>query len=67
MTAASRVGTFGQFGAGVSGQILNTGWLGYARADYRTGDNITGWDLTGGIRYQFSFAAPTVAAPILTK
>jgi hypothetical protein len=63
---SSRVGVFGQFGAGVAGQLLNTGWLGYVRADYRTGDNITGWDVTGGIRYEFSFAAPS-AAPIVTK
>ena len=62
----SRIGVFGQFGAGVAGKLLNTGWLGYVRADYRTGDNITGWDVTGGIRYEFSFAAPS-AAPIVTK
>jgi hypothetical protein len=63
---SSRIGVFGQFGAGVAGKLLNTGWLGYVRADYRTGDNITGWDVTGGIRYEFSFAAPS-AAPIVTK
>jgi hypothetical protein len=63
---SSRVGVFGQFGAGVAGRLVNTGWLGYVRADYRTGDNITGWDVTGGIRYEFSFAAPS-AAPIVTK
>jgi hypothetical protein len=63
---SSRVGVFGQFGVGVAGKLLNTGWLGYVRGDYRTGDNITGWDVTGGIRYEFSFAAPS-AAPIITK
>jgi Autotransporter beta-domain len=61
----SRVGTFGQFGAGIAAQVLNTGWLGYARVDYRTGDNITGWDITGGLRYQFAWGA--AAAPIITK
>lgn len=64
-TSISRVGTFGQFGLGTAAQILNTGWLGYIRADYRTGDNIQGWDLTGGIRYQFAFGTPP--APLITK
>jgi outer membrane autotransporter protein len=63
---STRVGTFGQFGVGTGFQILNTGWLGYARVDYRTGDNITGWDVTGGLRYQFSFAAQATP-PIFTK
>lgn len=63
-TSTTRVGTFGQFGVGTAAQLLNTGWLGYVRADYRTGDNIQGWDLTGGIRYQFTFGAPP---PLVTK
>jgi opacity protein-like surface antigen len=50
----SRVGTYGQFAVGIAGQIINTGWLGYVRADYRTGENIDGWSVNGGIRYQFS-------------
>ena len=49
-----RIGTYGQFSAGIAGQILNTGWLGYARADYRTGDRVDGWGLSGGLRYQFN-------------
>ncbi|MGO4870262.1 MAG: beta strand repeat-containing protein [Roseiarcus sp.] len=49
----SRVGTFGQFGLGVSAQILNTGWSGFVRGDYRTGEEIRGSTITGGLRYQF--------------
>lgn len=52
--STSRVGTYGQFALGVAGQIINTGWLGYVRADYRTGENIDGWTVNGGIRYQFT-------------
>src|SRR5215470_6101436 len=49
----SSLGTYGQFGAGVSALFLNTGWVGYLRGDYRTGDNIEGWSINGGLRYQF--------------
>jgi opacity protein-like surface antigen len=52
--STTRVGTYGQFALGIAGQIINTGWLGYIRADYRTGENIEGWSLNGGIRYQFT-------------
>jgi hypothetical protein len=38
----------------MAGQLLNTGWLGYARVDFRTGDNIEGVSVNGGIRYQFT-------------
>jgi outer membrane autotransporter protein len=63
--STTRVGTFGQFGLGTAAQIANTGWLGFVRADYRTGGDIHGWDLTGGIRYQF--VSDTVRAPLVTK
>ncbi len=49
----SRIGTFGQFGLGTSGQLIGSNVLGYIRADVRTGANINGWDLTGGVKYQF--------------
>jgi opacity protein-like surface antigen len=49
-----RVGTYGQFGLGTAAAIINTGWLGYARFDYRVGENIEGWNVTGGLRYQFT-------------
>jgi hypothetical protein len=50
----SRIGTYEQFGLGSTFLLVNTGWLGYARADYRTGDNIEGWNLNAGLRYQFT-------------
>ncbi len=49
----SRVGTYGHVGAGIGGLILNSGWLGYARADYRFGDNIDSFTVNAGFRYQF--------------
>lgn len=52
--STSRVGTFGQYSLGISGQVTNTGWLGYARVDFRKGDNIEGVSMNGGLRYQFS-------------
>ena len=63
----TRIGTFGQFGIGTAAQLLNTGWLGYVRADYKTGDNIRGWDITGGLRYQFPVGDTAAAAPLITK
>jgi outer membrane autotransporter protein len=64
--STTNVGTFGQYSVGVSGQIVNTGWLGFIRVDYRDGSELQSWSGTGGIRYQFS---PEVvsAAPIPVK
>lgn len=59
--STDRVGTYGQFGLGVAGQLAGTGWLGYLRGDYRTGDRIEGYSLNGGIRYQFTPDAPLLA------
>jgi len=57
----SRVGTYGQFSAGVTAQIVDTGWLGFVRADYRTGGNIDGYAGNIGLRYQFTpDAAPSL-------
>jgi opacity protein-like surface antigen len=53
LVTTSRVGTYGQFSAGVAGQVLNTGWVGFVRGDYRTGDNIDGWTANAGVRYNF--------------
>lgn len=50
----NRVGTYGQVSGGVAGQVLNTGWVGYVRGDYRFGENIEGWTLNTGLRYQFT-------------
>ncbi|MDP4021382.1 autotransporter domain-containing protein [Methylobacterium sp. NEAU 140] len=60
-----RIGTYGQFSLGLAGQILNTGWLGYVRGDYRTGDRVDGWGISGGVRYQFT--PETVARALITK
>ena len=50
----TRVGTFGQFGVGLTAQpIQNPNWTLFARVDWRTGSNIYGGTLTGGFRYQF--------------
>jgi opacity protein-like surface antigen len=45
--------TYGQFGLGVAARFVNSAWVSYLRADYRTGDNIEGWGVNGGLRYQF--------------
>jgi len=47
------LGTYGQFGLGILAQDLNSGWVSYLRGDYRKGDNIEGWSVNGGLRYQF--------------
>jgi opacity protein-like surface antigen len=47
------LGTYGQFGLGIAVQSPGTGWAGYLRGDYRTGDDIEGWSVNGGLRYQF--------------
>jgi outer membrane autotransporter protein len=52
--SSTNIGTYGQVGVGLAAQIVNTGWLGYVRADYRDGDNIQGYSVNGGIRYQFT-------------
>jgi opacity protein-like surface antigen len=61
-TVTSRIGTYGQYSLGVSAQIVNTGFLGFARVDYRNGDNINGWTGNAGIRYQF---APEMIASVM--
>jgi opacity protein-like surface antigen len=60
----SGVGTYGTYSIGVSGQVKNTGWLGYVRVDYSDGANLQGWTGSGGIRYQFTPEAPR---PIIAK
>jgi outer membrane autotransporter protein len=49
----TRVGAFGQIGAGLSAQVLKTGLIGYLRGDYRVGPNISGYAVVAGLRYQF--------------
>lgn len=48
-----RVDTYAQFGVGIAGQVIDTGWLGYVRVDVRTGENIDGVTGNIGLRYQF--------------
>lgn len=52
--SSERIGTYGQFALGLAGQILNTGWLGFVRGDYRIGDRVEGIGISGGLRYQFT-------------
>jgi len=62
----SSLGTYGQFGLGVAAQVVNTGWVSYLRGDYRTGDNIEGWSVNGGLRYQF-VPDPAARGPLIAK
>ena len=49
----TRVQTFGQIGLGVTASLPNTGWLGFLRADYRAGADISGFTISSGLRYQY--------------
>ncbi len=49
----TRVGTYGQVGAGLAAQIIGTDLVGFVRGDYRFGENISGGTLNGGVRYTF--------------
>jgi len=61
--SSTRIGTFGQYSLGVSAGVPGTGWLGYARVDYRNGENIEALSVNGGLRYQFDPPPPVAAAP----
>ena len=52
-TSTSRMGTFAQYGAGTAIVFGNSGWLGYGRYDYRTGQNIEGHSVNAGLRYNW--------------
>ena len=75
--ATTTIGTFGQYSLGVSGSVIGTGWLGFARVDYRDGPNLQGLSGTAGLRYQFTpdlavashalpVKAPILKAPVMT-
>ena len=75
--STTNVGTFGQYSVGLSGQVVNTGWLGFVRLDYRDGSNLQSLSGTAGIRYQFTpdmvvassampVKAPVFKAPVMT-
>lgn len=65
--STSRVGTYGQYSLGLAGQIVNTGWLGFVRADYRNGNTIDGWTGNAGLRYQFTPEFIAAAMPTKVK
>jgi opacity protein-like surface antigen len=50
----TRPTSFGQVSVGSNFNLLNTGWLGFVRADYRSGSDISGYAFSGGLRYQFT-------------
>lgn len=58
----SRPLSFGQVSVGSSFAVLDTGWLGYVRGDYRSGSDISGFAFSGGLRYQFTPVAASVKA-----
>jgi opacity protein-like surface antigen len=60
--STTRVGTYGQYSLGLAGQVINTGWLGFVRVDFRDGENIEGWTGNAGLRYQFT---PEMIAAIM--
>ena len=51
--SGSRVGTYGQYSVGVSGQMIGSPWLGYVRIDVKDGENVEGVGFNAGLRYQF--------------
>jgi outer membrane autotransporter protein len=53
-SSTTTFGTYGQYSLGISAVLAGTGWLGFARVDYREGPNLEGLSGTGGIRYQFT-------------
>jgi opacity protein-like surface antigen len=65
--STNNIGTFGQYSLGVSGQIKDTGWLGFARLDYREGSEMHGLSGTGGIRYQFTPGEVASVMPVKAK
>lgn len=48
-----RIGTYAQYGGGTAVIFGNSGWLGYGRFDYKTGDKIEGFNINAGLRYQW--------------
>lgn len=50
---AGRVGTYGQYVAGLGAQVPHSNWSGYARFDYRSGENLEAWGINAGMRYNF--------------
>lgn len=51
--SVSRIGTFAEFGLGVSARLVGTGWAGFLSGDYRTGERVNGGAGKAGLRYVF--------------
>ena len=54
LNSSGGIGTYAQLALGSAVVLGNTGWLGYGRVDYRTGENIESWSVNAGLRYQFT-------------
>ena len=52
-TLTARVGTYEQIGFGTVVVAGKTGWLGYGRGDIKFGENVEGWGVNFGLRYQW--------------
>jgi opacity protein-like surface antigen len=66
-TSTSRIGTYGQYGIGFTSQLANSGWLGYARLDYRNGENVEGLGINAGLRYQFNPTNHMTPSSVIVK
>jgi outer membrane autotransporter protein len=53
LASTDRVGTYGQFGLGTALVFGNSGWLGYGRVDYKTGEKVEGINVNAGLRHQW--------------
>ena len=62
----STLGTWGQVALGVAGQMPGSGWVWYARGDYRFGENVEGWSANAGLRYHY-VPEPILAGKMVTK
>jgi hypothetical protein len=51
--STDRVGTYAQYGLGTSLVFGSSGWLGYGRVDYKTGEKVEGVNVNTGLRYQW--------------
>lgn len=49
----TRAGTFAQLGLGLTASLIDTGWTGFLRGNYRNGGHITGASIDGGLVYRF--------------
>jgi outer membrane autotransporter protein len=64
-SSTSTFGTYGQYSLGIFAWLNETGWLGFARIDFRDGPNLQSLSGIGGIRYQFTpEVAPKIVMPV---